>query len=150
MPLHLRAATRADVPRILDLLNDDAIARSRGVDGIGPGHWAAFEAIDADPRNELVVAELGGRVVGTLQLTFIPGLSRNGAQRALIEAVRVDEDLRGQGFGAQLMTWAIERARERGCAMVQLTSDKQRTEAHRFYERLGFAASHEGFKLKLG
>ncbi|WP_155338371.1 GNAT family N-acetyltransferase [Acrocarpospora corrugata] len=148
--LIFRAARRADVPRVIELLNDDAVARSRGVvPEVGAGHWAAFAAIDADPNNELVVAEIGGEVVGTFQLTFIPGLSRNGGERAQIEAVRVAREHRNQGIGRAMMVWSIERARGRGCALVQLTSDKRRGEAHRFYGSLGFAASHEGFKLQL-
>ncbi|WP_061300008.1 GNAT family N-acetyltransferase [Herbidospora cretacea] len=143
-----RVATRADVPRIVDLLADDAISRSRGhVSPVGEGHWAAYDAIEADPRNELVVAEVGGVVVGTMQLTYIPGLSRDGAERAQVEAVRVAADHRGRGLGRAFMTWAVERARARGCGIVQLTTDKRRHDAHRFYASLGFTASHEGFKL---
>ncbi|MEO3863570.1 GNAT family N-acetyltransferase [Acrocarpospora sp. B8E8] len=148
--LTFRPARREDVPLVVGLLNDDAIARSRGVaPDIGPGHWAAFDAIDADPSNELVVAEIDGEVVGTFQLTFIPGLSRNGGERAQIEAVRVAEPYRNQGIGRAMVAWSIDRAKRRGCALVQLTSDKRRTEAHRFYGALGFTASHEGFKLQL-
>ena len=103
--------------------------------------------IDADPHQYLAVAEVAGEVVGTLQLTFIPGLSRLGATRALIEAVRVRADQRGGGLGRQLAEWAIATARARGAALVQLTTDASRTDAHRFYERLGFVASHVGMKL---
>jgi len=109
----------------------------------------AFRAIDADPAHLLLVAESDGQVVGTMQLSFLPGLARRGALRAQIEAVRVAESTRGSGLGAGMMTWAIDEARRRGCALVQLTSDKSRTDAHRFYERLGFVASHEGMKLRL-
>ena len=148
-----RSAERADVPAVLGLLADDEITRDRGF-GVVPEQvdaavWAAFEAIDADPGNELIVAEADGEVIATCQLTFTPGLSRGGAWRMTIEAVRVRTDRRGGGLGRQLMTYAIERARDRGCRMVQLTTDKRRTDAHRFYERLGFVASHEGMKLKL-
>ncbi|GAB1823665.1 N-acetyltransferase family protein [Herbidospora sp. RD11066] len=143
-----RVATRADVPRVIDLLADDAISRSRGhAASVGDGHWAAWEAIEADPRNEVVVAEVDGEVVGTMQLTYIPGLSRDGAERAQVEAVRVAADHRGRGLGRAFMTWAVERARGRGCAIVQLTTDKRRADAHRFYASLGFTPSHEGFKL---
>jgi GNAT superfamily N-acetyltransferase len=142
------------VPAILDLLADDEITRDRGF-GVVPEEvdaaiWAAFEAIDADPRNELLVVEADdGQVIGTCQLTFIPGLSRGGAERMTIEAVRVRADQRGSGLGRRLMTFAVERARERGCRMVQLTTDKRRTDAHRFYAALGFVPSHEGMKLTL-
>jgi GNAT superfamily N-acetyltransferase len=156
-----RSATRADVPAILDLLTDDDIARSRvpgaaaqepaagTPEAVDAACWAAFEAIDADPRNELVVADDDGAVVGTCQLTFTPSLSRRGAERMTIEAVRVRGDLRGRGVGRAMMTWALARARERGCGLAQLTTDKRRTDAHRFYTSLGFQASHEGFKISL-
>jgi GNAT superfamily N-acetyltransferase len=159
-----RSATRADVPAILELLTDDDIARSReagaapppagGAHGLTPeavdaASWAAFEAIDADPRNELIVADEDGTVVGTCQLTFTPSLSRRGAERMTIEAVRVRGDQRGRGIGRAMMVWSLERARERGCGLAQLTTDKRRTDAHRFYASLGFQASHLGFKLAL-
>jgi GNAT superfamily N-acetyltransferase len=110
---------------------------------------AAFEEISADPNHALVVGEREGEVVACLQLTFIPGLSRGGMRRALVEAVRVRQDLRGQGVGEQLMQDAMARARTRGCGVIQLTTDKRRTAAHRFYARLGFEASHEGMKRAL-
>jgi GNAT superfamily N-acetyltransferase len=142
-----RAAVAADLPAIMALLADDDIARSRGgYDGELPE--AAFAAIDADPRNELIVA-VADEIVGTCQLTFIPGLSRGGAERMTIEAVRVRSDRRGAGLGRQLMAYALDRARARGCTLAQLTTDKRRTDAHRFYESLGFVASHEGMKLAL-
>lgn len=109
----------------------------------------AFAAIDSDPRNLLVVAEDGGAVAACLQVTYVPGLGRHGAERALIEAVRVRADRRGEGLGAHLMKWVIEQARQRGCGLVQLTTDKSRLNAHRFYERPGFVASHEGMKMPL-
>ena len=114
--------------------------------GCGAGRFAE---IAADSRNELMVAVRGDSVIGCLQITFIPGLSRRGAERAQIESVRVARSQRGQGLGRVLFDWAIERARTRGCSLVQLTSDKGRPEAHRFYEQLGFVASHEGMKLSL-
>lgn len=149
-----RSATRADVPAILELLSDDEIARSRQPaaptpEAVDAACWAAFEAIDADPRNELIVADEDGTVVGTCQLTFTPSLSRRGAERMTIEAVRVRGDRRGGGIGRAMMAWSLARARERGCGLAQLTTDKRRTDAHRFYASLGFAASHEGFKLAL-
>ena len=152
-PMQIRIATRADVPAVLTLLADDDISRDRGFgtvpEEVDAAIWAAFEAIDADDRNDLVVAEEGGEVIGTCQLTFIPGLSRGGAERLLIEAVRIRSDQRGRGLGGDLIRWTVERARERGCRIVQLTTDKRRTEAHRFYAALGFEASHEGMKLEI-
>ena len=148
----IRIATRADVPAILALLDDDEITRSRPrlvSEDEDAALWRAFEAIDADPRNELIVAELDGAVVGTCQLTFTPSLSRGGAERMTIEAVRVARDRRGEGIGRQMMTWALARARERGCRLAQLTSDARRTDAHRFYASLGFTASHVGMKRRL-
>ncbi|HEX5202533.1 MAG TPA: GNAT family N-acetyltransferase [Actinoplanes sp.] len=151
--MRFRAAARSDVPAVLQLLADDDISRARGF-GVVPEEvdaatWAAFEAIDADPHNELIVAEEDGEVVATCQLTFIPGLSRGGAWRMTIEAVRVRSDRRGGGIGRKLMAYALGLARDRGCRIAQLTTDKRRTDAHRFYESLGFTASHEGMKLPL-
>ena len=148
----LRLARRDDVPAIVALIAADQLGATR--DGVRDdadlaAYTAAFEAIDADPAHLLVVAESGGEVVGTMQLSFLPGLARRGALRAQIEAVRVAQSTRGSGLGAAMMTWAVDEARRRGCALVQLTSDKSRTDAHRFYQRLGFVASHEGMKLTL-
>ncbi len=155
--LTFRTAERADVPAILAMLADDDVTRARAAAGRQPvpesadaALWAAFEAIDADPRNDLIVAESpDGGLVGTCQLTFTPSLSRGGAERMTIEAVRVRGDLRGRGVGRALMRWSLDRARERGCRLAQLTTDKRRTDAHRFYASLGFVASHEGMKLDL-
>lgn len=146
-----RAARRDDVPAIVALLAADSIGATReSTDGPTPDtYFDAFDAIEADPNNELFVVDRGGAVVGCLQLTYIPGLSRGGMTRALIEAVRVAESERGHGLGRRLFEWAIERARARGCGLVQLTTDKKRVDAHRFYESLGFVASHEGMKLSL-
>ena len=147
-PALLREARREDVPQIVALLADDAIGAGRE----GPAdeaYYAAFELIAADQRNHLLVAEADGRVVGTLQLTMIPGLSRHGMLRAQIEGVRVAAPQRGQGLGRAMVEWAIGQAREHGCGLVQLTSDKRRKDAVRFYESLGFTASHEGLKLPL-
>lgn len=143
-----RLATRSDLARIVTLIADDPVAATR-TGAFGPTHVAAYEAIEASPNDELVVADLDGDVVGVMQLTFIPGISRNGATRLHIEAVRVDARLRGQGVGRRLMEHAHVRGRERGCALAQLTSDKQRPDAHRFYVSLGYVPSHEGFKLAL-
>ena len=145
----IRRATRADLPGIIAMIADDQLGAIReSVDHLTP-YEAAFEAIDADPNQLLVVADRNGEPIGTLQLTIIPGLSRRGSSRGLVEAVRVAASARGTGLGTTLMEWAIEESRNRGCALVQLTSDKSRTDAHRFYDRLGFENSHEGFKLKL-
>ncbi|MFI5959500.1 GNAT family N-acetyltransferase [Cryptosporangium sp. NPDC051539] len=145
----LRRATEADLPAVLALLAADQLgARRESIDDLAP-YRAAFAAIDADPAQLLLVAEAGGRVIGTFQLTFIPGLARRGALRAQIEAVRVADEFRSRGLGAAMMRWAVDESRRRGCALVQLTSDKSRPDAHRFYERLGFVRSHDGFKLAL-
>ena len=114
---------------------------------LAKSYYDAFDQIDADPNNELIVAECDGKVVGVLQLTFIPYLTYQGSWRALIEGVRVHKDYRSKGIGKELFTWAIERAGTKPCKIVQLTSDKNRPEAIRFYESLGFKASHEGLKL---
>ena len=145
----LRRATKADLPRILALLIDDQLGAAReNPDDLVP-YELAFDAIDGDPAHLLVVGELNSDVVATFQLSYLPGLSRKGSWRAQIEAVRVSEVLRGQGVGALMIQWAIDQARDRGCSLVQLTTDKSRVAAHRFYERLGFVASHEGMKLTL-
>jgi GNAT superfamily N-acetyltransferase len=146
-----RRATHADVPDIVRLLADDILGsrRERYTLPLPASYYIAFEAIDTDPNNELVVVELDGKVVGVLQLTYIPYLTYQGSRRALIEGVRVDANLRASGIGRKLFTWAIERAQHKGCHLVQLTSDKARPDAIRFYESLGFVASHEGMKLHL-
>ena len=146
-----RRASRADLPEIVRLLADDPLGakRERYELPLPASYLAAFDAIEADPNNELIVACLGGRVVGVLQLTYIPYLATLGAWRALIEGVRVDAGVRSAGIGKALFEWAIVRARERGCRIVQLTTDKSRADAKRFYEKLGFVASHEGMKLYL-
>jgi GNAT superfamily N-acetyltransferase len=146
--LVFRDATRADLPAILAMLADDALGATRE-SADDPGYAAAFDQIDADPRNALIVADRAGEVVGTMQLTYIPGLSRRGGERLQIEAVRVRADQRGQGLGRTMIQWAVDQARARGCRLVQLTTDKRRAEAHRFYASLGFEASHEGMKLPL-
>lgn len=145
-----RIATRRDLPAIIALLsNEEAVVDPRTV-VVDEAYDQAFEAVHADGRNEMVVLDEGdGTVLGYLQLTYIPGLGRHGQERALIEGVRVRADRRGAGLGRELLTWAIERARARGCTLVQLTSNKRRLEAHRFYDSLGFVRSHDGFKLLL-
>jgi len=145
----IRRATSDDVAGIVAMIADDQLGATReSLDDLTP-YLKAFELIDSDPNQLLVVAERNDEVIGTLQLTIIPGLSRRGSSRGLIEAVRVAAPARGSGLGTTLIQWAIEESRSRGCSLVQLTSDKSRTAAHRFYDRLGFANSHEGFKLKL-
>ena len=145
----LREALPGDLPEIVALLAADQLGAHREAAGDLEPYRAAFDAITADPAHLLLVAHDSSRVVATMQLSFIPGLARRGAWRAQIEAVRVHEDVRGGGLGGWMIEWAIDEARRRGCALVQLTTDKRRTDAHRFYERLGFVASHEGMKLVL-
>lgn len=145
-----RPATKADVPIIVQLLANDPLGKLREDfrDPLPESYYRAFERIVADPNQELVVAEdATGEIIGTLQLTFIPYLTYQGGIRAQIEAVRIREDQRGKGLGEQLFRWAIERAKTRGAHVLQLTTDKQRPAAKRFYEKLGFVASHEGMKL---
>ncbi|GAT83989.1 GNAT family acetyltransferase [Streptomyces sp. F-3] len=147
--LEIRPAVADDVPAVVALLADDPLGAQReSPDDLAP-YLAALERLKADPHQHLMVAVREGRVVGTLQLSIIPGLSRRGATRSIIEAVRVHADERGNGLGTRLIEWAIEASRRHGCRLVQLTSDRTRTDAHRFYERLGFEASHLGFKLHL-
>jgi GNAT superfamily N-acetyltransferase len=146
----LRQAVPDDLPEVLALLAADQLGVHREAADEPAPYRAAFDAITADPAHLLVVAVDGdARIIGTMQLSFIPGLARRGAWRAQIEAVRVHETARNRGVGARMIGWAIEEARRRGCALVQLTTDKRRGDAHRFYERLGFVASHEGMKLAL-
>ncbi|WP_022891653.1 GNAT family N-acetyltransferase [Agromyces subbeticus] len=148
----LRRARRDDLPALVALIAADALrANDDSTNADDLVHYeAAFEAIDRDPAHTLVVAETaGGEVVGTMQLTLIPGLARRGAARLQVEAVRVAESTRGGGLGGAMMQWAIDDARASGAALVQLTSDARRDDAHRFYERLGFTGSHVGFKLFL-
>ncbi len=141
----LRDAKLPDLPVVLALLAESGAEPAE----VTEAHERALADIEADPRNEMLVLADGDEVVGCIQLTYIPGLGQGGRERALVEAVRIREDRRGGGLGAELMRLAVERARGRGCGLVQLTSNKRRGAAHRFYERLGFARSHEGFKLHL-
>jgi len=147
----IRRAMGDDLPAIVHLLADDPLGATREADVVPlpSSYQAAFEAIDRDPNQELVVAVADQHVIGVLQLTFIPCLTYQGSWRALIEGVRVAADRRSGGIGRRLIEWCIDRARQRGCRMVQLTSDKSRSSAIRFYEQLGFVASHEGLKLHL-
>ncbi|MFG3053621.1 GNAT family N-acetyltransferase [Kitasatospora sp. NPDC048239] len=147
--LTIRRATSDDLSAIVAMLADDPLGATReSPDDLTP-YLTAFARIDGDPHQHLVVAERAGRTIGTLQLTVVPGLSRKGSTRTIIEGVRIHADERGTGLGSELITWAIDRSRELGADLVQLTSDATRTDAHRFYERLGFVQSHFGFKLAL-
>ena len=146
-----RDATSDDLPAIVRLLAEDQIGERADDPGppLDPVYAAAFAAIDADPNQRLIVAEMAGAVIGTMQLSFLPGLLNRGAWRGQIEAVRIAADQRGQGLGADMIGWAVDQCRARGCFMVQLTSNNDRQAAHRFYERLGWQKSHAGFKLYL-
>ncbi len=147
----IRPARAEDLPGIVALLADDELGRDRERSG-GPlddAYLEAFAEIDRDARNELVVIEEHGRILATLQLTFLPSLSHLGGERVQIEGVRVATGHRGTGVGRGLLEWVVSRAEERGCRMVQLTTDKRRSDARRFYEGLGFEATHEGMKLRL-
>lgn len=146
-----RRASLEDLATIVKLLADDPLGAQRESYQLPlpQSYVDAFAAIDRDPNNELTVAQLDSFVIGVLQITFIPYLTYQGGWRALIEGVRVASHLRSSGVGRELFNWAIERARQRGCHLVQLTSDKARPDAIRFYESLGFVASHQGMKLHL-
>ncbi|MFE9426155.1 GNAT family N-acetyltransferase [Kitasatospora sp. NPDC006697] len=147
--LIIRPATREDIPAIVALLAEDAKGATRETpEDLTPYH-AAFDRLEADPHQHPTVAERDGEVVGTLQLSVIPGLSRAGTTRTIIEAVRIKAAERGNGLGTQLIRWAVEESGRLGAGLVQLTSDSSRADAHRFYERLGFTGSHVGFKLQL-
>ena len=149
--MRLREAKREDLPTIVRMLADDPLGqkRHRVEDPLPQDYYAAFDVIAASPGNALYVAEIDGEIVGTLQLTFIPGLDYLGAERMMIEAVRVRGDRRNAGLGKAILAEAIAIARRRGCQRVELTSSASRKDAHRFYERLGFTASHVGMKLML-
>jgi ribosomal protein S18 acetylase RimI-like enzyme len=149
--LVFRRARREDVATIVRLLADDHLGanREKVTDPPSAAYMDAFEEVDGDPRQELIVVERNGSVVGCMQLTIIPGLSQQGLRRAQIEAVRVDAELRSKGIGERLIRYAIERAREHGCRSVQLTTHNSRANAHRFYDRLGFKSSHLGYKLAI-
>ena len=149
-PVTLRRAVPADLPELVALLADDVLGAGReNVAALAP-YASAFDEISAADGQLLVTVATPDRVIGTMQMSFLPGLSRQGARRAQIEAVRVHADYRGRRIGEFMIRWAVAEAGRRGCAVVQLTTDKSRAAAHRFYRRLGFAASHEGMKLSLG
>jgi GNAT superfamily N-acetyltransferase len=146
-----RRAEESDLPAIIAMLADDTLGQQREQPGLplAECYKAAFAAIQADPNQFLVVTTDGSGIIGTLQLSFIPGLSRSGAWRGQVEAVRIAADRRGSELGRRMFEWAITECRARGCSLVQLTTDKNRPDAHRFYERLGFTASHIGYKLAI-
>ena len=146
-----RIATRADLPSIVRLLADDELGsqRERYENPLPDFYYSAYEEINNDANHELIVAEQGGEVIGTLHLTFLPSISFQGGLRAQIESLRIVTQHQGQGIGSKMMNWAIERAHARGAHIVQLTSHKSREKAHRFYERLGFKGTHLGMKLSL-
>jgi len=149
--IHIRRAEVADLPAIIAMLADDELgsAREDASVPLAQTYLDAFAAIDADPNQFLAVMADDAEIIGTLQITFLAGLSLRGARRGQIEAVRIAADRRGERLGQRLFDWAIEKCRERGCRVVQLTTNKTRLDAHRFYERLGFKASHIGYKLEL-
>ena len=143
-----RNAVRTDVVSIVALLTDDPLGKARETADLQP-YLAAFDDIAANPMHQLIVGEVGGRVIACCQLTILAGLSRGGGRRALVEAVRVAADLRSRGVGAMLMAECEDRARTMGCTLIQLTTDRSRAAAHRFYERLGYQATHVGMKKAL-
>ena len=149
--MEIRAAIIDDLTAVVRMLADDFLGQQRGLFEVPvpDSYVRAFNEIDSDPDNELIVAALNGQILGTLQLTFAPSISHQGGKRCTVESVRVDEKFRGRGIGRKLMLLAIERAREKGCISMSLTTHRDRGDAHRFYESLGFSKSHIGIKLKL-
>ena len=150
MTTNIRLARKSDIIAIVGLLADDPLGatREKSESPLCESYVQAFDSIDSDPNNELVVAAIDGEIVAVLQLTFIPYMTYQGSWRALIEGVRVAASHRSQGIGRLIFEWAIARAQERDCRMVQLTTDKTRPEALNFYAQLGFVSSHHGLKLK--
>ncbi|MGH8881538.1 MAG: GNAT family N-acetyltransferase [Stackebrandtia sp.] len=151
-----REAAPSDLPGIVRILADDPLGATRedtggqsGAETVPAAYTAAFAAIETDPNNAVIVAEVGGVLAGTLQLTYIPGLTYTGGERAQIEGVRVTAEQRGRGIGQAMIGWAIEQARARGCRLVQLTTDRQRPDTIRFYQKIGFRPSHMGMKYHL-
>ena len=151
MTILFREAQENDLPQLVAMLADDTLGvkREDTSQPLNQKYIQSFTRIHNDPNNELIVAVYSNQLVGMLQLTFIPYLTHIGSWRCLIEGVRIHSSFRGQGLGEKIFDWSIERAKERKCQLVQLTSDKQRPDALRFYEKLGFVATHEGYKLKL-
>ena len=146
-----REAVIGDLPEIVWLLGDDALGAGReDTSGtLDPAYVSAFEAISADPHNTIYVVVCNDKPVGCLQFTLIPNLSFSGAWRGQIEGVRIDRSLRGTGVGTEFFNWVIDRSKQFNCKIVQLTMNTSRTESHKFYEKLGFRATHTGFKLYL-
>ena len=149
--IRFRLAKRADLPSIVRMLADDDLGsqRERDEDPLPESYYAAFEQVNRDQNHELIVAEQDGQVLGTLHLMFLPSVSFQGGLRAQVESVRVDKRFQSQGIGTEMMKWVIDRAKQRGAHVVQLTTHTTRLDAHRFYERLGFTGSHLGMKLSL-
>lgn len=149
--MDFREATLGDLSKIVQMLADDELGkiRERYETPLPDRYVKAFEAIDSDPNNELIVACLGEEIVGVLQITFTPYITHQGGWRATVEGVRTVSSERGKGLGSKLILRAVERAKARNCHLIQLTTDKKREDALRFYERLGFVATHEGMKMKL-
>lgn len=149
--MKFRKATRKDLPAIVEMLANDKLGMQREAfsNPLPASYVKAFEEIEKDPNQELIVGELNGEVISTLQMTYIPGLTYQGSIRVLVEAVRVRDELTGKGIGKQMMEYVVQRAKERDAYIIQLTSNKQRPDAIRFYARLGFEASHEGMKMFL-
>ncbi|WP_066303599.1 GNAT family N-acetyltransferase [Bacillus sp. FJAT-29814] len=149
--IQFRLATEQDLDRIVEMLADDELGRNREryEKPLPESYTKAYQAITSDPNNELIVAYQGNEVLGVQQITFTPYITHQGGWRATIEGVRTTLSVRGKGVGTELIKWAIQRANERGCHLIQLTTDKQRVDALRFYERLGFKSTHEGLKMKL-
>ena len=149
--IRFRLAKRADLPSIVRMLADDDLGRRREryEDPLPEAYSSAFDQIESDPNHELIVAEHDGEIIGTLHLMFLPSISFQGGLRAQVESVRVDKRFQSQGIGSALMQWSIQRAKQRGAHIVQLTTHKTRVDAHRFYERLGFKGTHLGMKLSL-
>ena len=149
--LTYRTAMCGDLPFLIGMIVEDSVVSTGDdpADALHDDYVRALKTITEDPNQEMIIAELDGEPVGCFQITYIPGLMRRGSWRGLLEVVHVRADKRNLGLGSEMMRWAIERCRERNCGMVQLTSNKKRVEAHRFYERLGFVKSHEGFKYYL-
>jgi ribosomal protein S18 acetylase RimI-like enzyme len=149
--LKFRLATKDDLMDIIKMLADDMLGSKREVysDNLSDNYTKAFEIINSDPNQELTIAEMNGENVATFHLTFIQYLTHHGGLRAQIEAVRINSQYRGQGIGRKVFDYAINRAKEKGCILIQLTTDKNRPDAIRFYESIGFIATHEGMKIKL-
>ena len=151
-PITFRPAERVELAAIVALLAQDELGQTRESmeTELNPAYIAAFEAIDSDPGNEVIVGIDSDGIVGTMQLSYIPNLTFQGATRCQIEGVRIAERARGGGLGQEMIGWAVLRAQEKGCGIVQLTSNKARDRAIAFYESLGFEATHIGFKMYLG